>query len=291
MKTAVVTGSHGFIGSALVEALEANGVGVLECDVKFGYEVETDGYRQIEEDIKNSDVVFHLSCLTQEKAEKKPLKNWRVNIEDTRRVAEICGRHGKRLVFTSSASVYGNQKGALSENSPTMPTSNYGIAKLAAEHFVRKLAPDHAILRLSNVYGPGQTPENPYCGFIGKAFSSVLADTPLTLFDDGRQTRDWTYIDDVVAALLHYAGRFTASAFATANISSGKATSVNRVAAYIAEITDRDFGGLVMPPRSIDNIRQRKLDNTTAWAVGWQPEVSLKEGLRRTYDWWKNYED
>lgn len=291
MKTAVVTGSHGFIGSALVDALEANGV-LVDCfDVKTGYPVDRNKYSRIERSIKDSDIVFHLSCLTQELAEENYELSTATNVDDTAAIAALCGIHKKRLIFTSSASVYGNQKGALSESSPTMPTSVYGIHKLAAEHFVRKLAPDHAILRLSNVYGPGQTPDNPYCGFIGKAFSSILADTPLTLFDDGMQTRDWTYIDDVVEALLYFSEKGELGGQFTLNIANGTAFSVNQVAVQLAELTDRNLEGLVMPPRSIDNIRHRLLDISTAHAMGWGPTTSLKEGLRRTLQWWRNYED
>ena len=294
---AIVTGSHGFIGTHLCDALEANGALVKCFDTKINHGTSSIGNPWGDSHtIEQADVVFHLACLTQEKAEEEPRLNLDVNIRDTQEIARLCGRYGKRLIFTSSASVYGNQKGALSENAPLLPTSNYGIAKLAAEHFVRKLCSDHMILRLSNVYGPGQTPEdNAYCGFIGKAFHAAINGEPIPIFGDGGQTRDFTYIDDVVDALLYFGtSKRQYEGGLTLNIANGEECSVARllntmkyVAADVFPFDGKWPGYDFQSPRSIDNIRQRHLDIGTAVALGWTPETTLLGGLQRTYDWWR----
>jgi nucleoside-diphosphate-sugar epimerase len=284
---AVVTGSHGFIGRALNVALHKKGWKVSCFDPKVGRPISTGGdflYNSLEEEIKQADVVFHLSCLTQEAAELYPTLNMQTNLIDTERIARLCGEYGKRLVFTSSASVYGNQKGALREDAPLQPTSNYAIAKVAAEHFVRKHCPDHFILRLSNVYGPGQTPEdNAYCGLIGKAFHTAMRGEPIAIYGSGRQTRDFTYIDDVVDALLYF-GKTTPLPARTLNISSGREYSIWDIVAQLQKFFPRLTTEKQMP-RSIDNIERRRLSRSLAADLAWYPQTLLEEGLQRTYNW------
>jgi UDP-glucose 4-epimerase len=203
----LVTGGAGFIGSRLVKALEQRGDDVVSFDLqdKFpGSSLPNPGNLfDITED-KIWDEVYHLACVNQEEALSNPEANLWVNAYGARHMADIAKRAGARFVYTSTASVYGNQYDVPSYvGQPESPKSDYAVAKLAGEHFVKNSGADFTVFRLSNVYGPGQTTQNPYCGVVAKFFDAAMAGKPLQIIGDGSQTRDFTYVEDILPHLMN----------------------------------------------------------------------------------------
>ena len=223
------------------------------------------------------DLVYHLACVNQEEALKKPEHNLHVNAGGTHLIAKLCARYNIPLIYTSTASVYG-----ASERIPTPvdadinPQTDYAVAKLAGEHFIRNSGCDYKILRLSNVYGPGQTTENPYCGVIGKFIEQGMAGEPLTMIAPGTQTRDYTYIDDVIDVITT-----TEADNTTKNVSSGTETSVSWLAGEIIKLTGRKSGLVVIPERGIDGIMRRRL------ITDYRCPTALDEGLAKTVEWYR----
>jgi len=265
----IVTGSEGFIGKNLVARLERSGHWVYKMDTKRGLDMFTS--------LATVDVIYHLACINQEEALNKPLENLKVNAYGAKFMAEAAKRMDAKLIYTSTASVYG-----ASERIPTPvdadinPQTDYAVAKLAGEHFIRNSGCDYKILRLSNVYGPGQTTENPYCGVIGRFIEQGMAGEPLTMIAPGTQTRDYTYIDDVIDVITT-----TEADNTTKNVSSGTETSVSWLAGEIIKLTGSKSGLVVIPERGIDGIMRRRL------ITDYRCPTALSEGLARTVEWYR----
>jgi UDP-glucose 4-epimerase len=278
----ILTGSDGFIGSHLLRRLKRQGENVHCFDISHAapakYAIPY---------IDKAKIVFHLSCLTQERCESFPTTAWQTNAWDTKAIAEACAQHGVPLIYTSSCSVYGQSTTRHEESSLPKPLSTYGITKLAGEQFIRATPGlEYAILRLSNVYGPGQTPvNNLYCGFIGKAFYAASLGKPIPVIGDGQQTRDWTYVDDVLDAITLARKRWT-SLHETFNISSGESHPVRTIAEKIARVTGTEVEYHI-PFRPCDATKTRYVSNKNARTFLWEPKVSLNEGLTKTMDSWR----
>ena len=159
-----------------------------------------------------------------------------------------------RVVYSSSASVYGNPRSIpINEDDPLWTLSPYAVSKLGGENYCTAFSESYglrvATVRYSNVYGPGQRPDNPYCGVVSKFLVEAHAGRPITIHGDGEQTRDYTYIDDAVEATLLAAvhPRAEGEVF---NVGTGIETSVNRLAASIGEALERrDRPSPRRPPR------------------------------------------
>lgn len=274
----LVTGSHGFIGSQLVKALKERGDDVFESDLKIGTGIFADPKEMLE---LNGlwDEIYHLACINQEEAVEEPIQSIVTNAHLAREMALMAKRKGARLVYTSTASVYGNQdQQPIGSGRRPAPKSDYAVAKLAGEHFVRLFKPDAAIIRLSNVYGPGQTTENPYCGVVAKFFESALHGQPLKIYGNGTQTRDFTYVDDVVGHLMDN------SLTGTLNCSYGAETDINTLARKICNLIGRYTGVDRSDPRPVDGIDRRVLRSDLICGT------SLDCGLRKTLQWLQDEE-
>lgn len=276
----LVTGSEGFIGKNLVKLLEDEGHEVDGWDSKIGRDLSslTDDYET------DADVIYHLACINQMEAVGLPLSNLTVNAYYTKELAEMAARIGAKFVYTSTASVYGN-----AEVIPTpvdaklQPLTDYAVAKLAGEFFVQNSGADWTILRLSNVYGPYQTVDNPYCGVIGRFFDQARKGEPLTIIGDGSQTRDFTYIDDVLHAIKEVSRLdgwkgWSQYEGGIINVSSGNQVPIFGLARRINAL----YGGdalKTIPERAIDGVTHRAL------LPGFQAATSLQEGLEKTKAW------
>jgi UDP-glucose 4-epimerase len=286
----LVTGSHGFIGSQLVLALKERGDTVFECD--FDRMDEDHGplyfddalnwpksyfFRNPKNKDEYLDEIYHLACVNQEAAVYDNERNLRVNALAAQKWAGIARDFGARFVYTSTASVYGN-----SDYIPTPsyrrenPKSDYAVAKLAGEHFVLNSGADFTIFRLSNVYGPGQTTDNPYCGVVAKFFESKMTENTFRTIGDGSQTRDFTYVEDILPHLMNPELK------GVLNCSHGKEISVNEVAASISVVVD-GLGPrptyIHLPERPVDGIQRRCLISDVTCPT------DLQTGLQKTYDW------
>jgi UDP-glucose 4-epimerase len=265
----IVTGSHGFIGMNLCKRLNKLGIFTHEVDLK----VNRDLFSIPNDVFKEARAIFHLACMNQEVAEREPISNLITNADSCQFLAERAKVFDLPLYYTSSCSVYGQAKTIpTSTLTKTNPLTGYAVAKLAGEQLIRISGCRYKIFRLSNVYGPYQTPDNPYCGVIGKFVDSYLENQPLRVIAPGSQTRDFTYVDDVVNAILTNDLPING----TFNVSHGREYSVMHLATLL------NNGIEIIPKRSVDLVNRRCLVSDYKCPTG------LETGLQKTIEWYRN---
>jgi UDP-glucose 4-epimerase len=301
--TSLVTGGAGFIGSNLVRALLERGDDVrvldnfstgrrgnlagLEREVEV-VEGELRSYERVHAAVRGCELVFHLGALgSVPRSVQDPLTTSAVNVEGTMNVLLAARDEGvRRVVFASSSSVYGNTAELpLRESMATDPISPYGVAKLAAERycvsFSRVYSFETVVLRYFNVFGPRQDPTSQYAAVVPLFITAIAAGRPVTIFDDGEQSRDFTYVDNVVAANLRAADAEGVSG-RILNISAGTPTTVNELAETISRLLGKTLEKTYLPARPGD-LRNSWADAAEARdALGWELHVGLEDGLRLT---------
>src|SRR5262245_17380066 len=301
---ALVTGGVGFIGSNLVRALLARGDEVrvldnfstgsrrnlagLERDVEI-VEGELRSYERVHNAVRGTEIVFHLGALgSVPRSVQDPLTSSAVNIEGTLNV-QLAARDEsvRRVVFASSSSIYGNQPELpLLESMAPDPISPYGVAKLAAERYCVSFSRvyhsfETVVLRYFNVFGPRQDPTSQYAAVVPLFVTAIAVGQPITIFDDGEQSRDFTYVDNVVAANLLAADAEGVSG-QIFNISGGAPTSVNALAETIGRLLGKPVERQYLAPRAGD-LRNSWADIGVARSsLGFDPQIDLEEGLKRT---------
>jgi UDP-glucose 4-epimerase len=295
---AVVTGGAGFIGSHVVDALLRRGdeVHVLDNLATGRRENVADGARLHVADIRSAcnavfdevrpETCFHLAAQADVRVSVvQPGFDADVNVLGTIAVLEAARRHGTKVVFSSTGgAIYGECDGPAGEDAPRRPLAPYGTAKLAAEEYLQTFnrlhGSRHVVLRFANVYGPRQ--ESNLEGGVVSIFMRVLADggTP-QIFGDGRQTRDFVYVEDVVGATLAAEG----SAEGVFNVGSGVETSVLELYDAVGRVAGRDVEAELAPERP-GEIRRSVLDAGRAERkLGWRPAHGLESGLAATWAW------
>jgi UDP-glucose 4-epimerase len=299
---ALVTGGAGFIGSNLVRALVERGDEVRVLDnFSTGYrenldrldvetiEGELRSYERVHAAVRGVEVVYHLGALgSVPRSVQDPLTSSAVNVEGTLNVLLAARDEGiRRVVFSSSTSVYGSSRSLpTAESEPPDPISPYGVAKLAAERYCVSFSRiydsfETVVLRYFNVYGPRQSPLSQYAAVIPLFVEAIAAGEPIVVHGDGEQSRDFTYVGNVVEATLR-AGDAPGASGRIFNVASGEPASVNRVADTIARILGREVERRFLPPRAGD-IRDSWADISAARETfGYEPRVTLEEGLQRT---------
>ena len=302
MTKVLVTGGAGFIGSNLVRALLERGEQVRVLDnFSTGSRANLDGleveivegelrsYERVHNAVRGTETVFHLGALgSVPRSVQDPLTSSAVNVEGTLNVLLAARDEGvQRVVYSSSTSVYGTSREMpTSEASPPDPISPYGVAKLAAERYCVAFSRvydsfETVVLRYFNVFGPRQSPFSQYAAVIPLFITAIAAGDPVTIHGDGEQSRDFTYVDNVVDATMRAAGAQGANGRAF-NVAGGAPASVNHVAETIGGILGKPVEKRFEPPRSGD-IRDSWADLAAAREVlGYEPSVSLEDGLRRT---------
>jgi UDP-glucose 4-epimerase len=302
----VVTGGAGFVGSRIVARLVAAGADVLVLDdfstgartnlsdSAGGFEL-VDGsvadFELVHEALRGRDIVIHAAARNIVLSTQNPRDDFAVNIGGTLNVL-LSARElqPSRIVYTSSASVYGNPRYLpIAEEDPVNLLSPYAVSKFAGEGYCHAFYESYnlptAVVRYSNVFGLGQTPENPYCGVVAKFFEAAMANEPPQIHGDGEQTRDYTYVEDAVTATLSVAVSPRAPGQAY-NVGTGRETSVNRLARLIVEITGASVEPRHVDRRDIDNIRRRVVNiEKIRRELRWSPTVTVEQGLRETYAW------
>jgi UDP-glucose 4-epimerase len=298
---ALVTGGAGFIGSNLVDALVGNGDDVVVVDnLASGYaENVHPAARLIEGDVADADlmaaaiegveVVFHLAAA---RAVQHPLATDRANTTGTLTVLEAARQAGvRRVVSTSSSSVYGGAEiTPTPESAPLLPRSPYAVSKLAAEHYARVYWELHGLetvsIRLFNVFGPRQRPDSQYAAVIPIFIDAIRAGSTLEIHGDGKQSRDFTYIDNAVAGFLAAsqapAERCAGHAY---NIAVGGEHSLLDLLAALERIIGSPAHAVHVEPRPGD-VRRSCADFSAAVEdLGWSPGIDFEEGLARTVTW------
>jgi UDP-glucose 4-epimerase len=299
----LVTGGAGFVGGALTRRLVAAGARVTVLDDLFTGQAEaiptgaefvegsvTDR-TLVDELVAANGLVFHLAARNIVASTANPRDDFETNIGGTLNVL-LAARASRvdRIVYASSASVYGNPRSIpINEDDHLTLLSPYAVSKLGGENYCTAFYESYglpiACVRYSNVYGPGQRPDNPYSGVVSKFFADAYAGVPVSIHGDGEQTRDYTFIDDAVEATLLAAihPRAEGEVF---NVGTGIETSVNALAAGIGEALGKIVEVRHVDRRDIDNIRRRVVNIEKARRMlRWTPQVTLDRGLARTAEW------
>ena len=304
----VVTGGAGFIGSNTVDELVRRGESVVVLDdLSAGKEDNLSEIRNKITFIKGSindleavrramheaDFVLHLAARTSvPRSVKDPLETNKVNIEGTLNVL-VAARDAKvkRVVLAASSSAYGETPTLPKvESMQPEPISPYGVTKYVGELYAQTFGKVYGLqnvsLRYFNVFGPRQDPGSPYSGVLSKFCTAFLEGTEPVVFGDGEQTRDFTYIDNVVQANL-LACEAPAASGRVINVGTGERISLNQTLELLREISGNKLEAKYEPTREGD-IRDSQADITSARELlGYEPTVNFSEGLRLTFAWYQ----
>jgi UDP-glucose 4-epimerase len=304
----LVTGGAGFVGSNIVRRLleldasvavlddfytgneENLPVGTPKLEVIRGSVTDFDLVRDV---VKEVGVVIHEAARNIIVSTRNPREDYEVNIGGTLNVLLAVREAAvRRTVYSSSASVYGNPRYLpINEDDATNMLSPYAVSKFAGENYCKAFYESYglstSVVRYSNVFGPGQRPDNPYCGVVSKFFETAMNNEALRIHGDGEQTRDFTYVDDAVEATLLAA--FSPKAEGQVyNVGTGRETTISQLARVIITLTGAAVEPVYVDRRDIDNIRRRVVNiEKIRRELRWAPSVTVEQGLRRTYLWLK----
>jgi nucleoside-diphosphate-sugar epimerase len=303
---ALVTGGAGFIGSALVHALlDVGHEVVILDDLSTGSRWNLDGVEAVqlrEGDIRDpgavreatggSEVVFHLAALPSvARSMADPVTTHRVNVDGTVNVLMAARDLGvRRLVYTSSSSVYGDTPTLPKhEEMPVQPRSPYAAAKLSGEAYCRAFDASFDLetvsLRPFNVFGPRQDPDSPYAAVIPRFVTAMRAGQRPEIFGDGRQSRDFTYVDNLVEALMLGADAGPEATGEVVNVGCGGRTSLLELVAALNELLGTELDPVFADRRSGDVRDSEASVEKAGRLIGYRPIVDVHEGLRRTVGW------
>jgi UDP-glucose 4-epimerase len=307
MAVCLVTGGAGFIGSHLTDALVARGHPVRVLDnLSTGSKANLDQVRDkvqlIEGDItdpatvqaatRGAELVFHQAALASvPRSVADPLSTHRVCVDGTLNVL-LAARDAKarRVIYAASSSAYGNSVSLPKrETDPTAPLSPYAVAKLAGEHYCAAFSEVYGMetvrLRYFNVFGPRQPPDSPYAAVIPLFIEAILAGRRPTIHGDGQQSRDFTYVDDVIQANL-LAAEAKGVSGKVYNLACGRRTSLLELVTAINALLGKRIEPLHDEPRPGD-VKHSQADITCAQRdLGYAPRVSTEDGLRRCVEYY-----
>jgi nucleoside-diphosphate-sugar epimerase len=302
----LVTGGGGFIGSHTVDRLLADGheVRVLDnfatgrrenllevlSDVDL-VEGDIQSYERVSNAVRGCEIVIHQGALPSvPRSVQDPLTSNATNVTGTLNVLLASRDFGvKRVIYASSSSIYGaNPELPKHERLVPQPISPYAVAKLAGEGFCRSFwevfGLETVALRYFNVFGPRQDPGSPYSGVISLFATALLEGRRPTIYGDGEQTRDFTYVANVVDGVLR-ACEAPKAAGQVVNVATGGRISLNELLRTMNQLLGSDIQAIYEEPRAGD-VKDSQADISKAWTLlGYEPTVSLEEGLRRTLEW------
>ncbi|MCA1579463.1 MAG: SDR family oxidoreductase [Acidobacteria bacterium] len=308
--TALVTGGAGFIGSHIAAALSAVGARVRVLDDlstghrenldEIGGDIEFIQGSVADEDVLQNaldgvEVVFHEAAIPSvPRSVEAPRQTHIASVDGTFSLLLAARDNNvRRVVYAASSSAYGDQPTLpKAEQMLPDPLSPYAVAKLVGEYycqvFTRVYGLETVSLRYFNVFGPRQDPSSQYSGVVSRFISSLLGDERPVIFGDGEQSRDFTYIDNVVAANLSAANAPGASG-KVINVANGERITLNELLAELKDLTGKqDVTAEYREPR-VGDVRHSLADNSMARELlGFESKVGLREGLKRTIDWWKS---
>ena len=297
---ALVTGGAGFIGSHLVDGLiqEGHEVHVLDNLISGSagnvhpdaalhvMDIRDDGIGQLLAELKPDYVFHHAAQVDVQRSIRNPAEDAGINLIGTINLLEGCAEAKvKKVIYASSCALYGDSPHPLTEEGhPMQPTSYYGISKGTPELYLQVYAELHGLrysaLRYANVYGPRQTAKGEG-GVIAIFLNRMRQGKPLIVFGDGRQSRDFVYVKDVVRANLAAIG---AADDRVMNVSTAVSTTVNELIAILASIHGHELPVIHKPARSGDILHSCLSNRRAGEWMGWEPAYSLRQGLLESYD-------
>jgi nucleoside-diphosphate-sugar epimerase len=309
MSRYIVTGGAGFIGSALVRALirePDSEVVVLDnlltgkmenleevlARVRF-HNLDINDYDAVAPLVAGADVVFHMAAIPSvPRSIHEPVASHAANVDGTFQLLRACvDGKARRVVYAASSSAYGDTEALpKTESMRPRPLSPYAAQKLMGEHYCAAFSYCHGIetvaLRFFNIYGPRQDPSSPYSGVISVFMRCLLERRSPTIYGDGEQSRDFTYVEDVVE-LCRKAARVPGVSGNVYNGGNGGRYTLNRTWALLQAIEGVSIPAVHGPPRPGD-VRHSQADTTAAMHdLGHAPLYSFEQGLRRTLDWYR----
>jgi UDP-N-acetylglucosamine/UDP-N-acetyl-alpha-D-glucosaminouronate 4-epimerase len=302
----LVTGGAGFIGSSIAAALLASGerVRILD-DFSTGRRENVSSLpgrfelvegtiadpETVSRSMRGAEVVFHQAAIPSVvRSVENPQPTMLVGVQGTTVVLDVARHAGvKRVIFAASSAAYGDTPTLPKvESMEPRPLSPYAASKLTGEHLMRIFADlfglETVSLRYFNIFGPRQDPNSEYAAVIPKFISAARRGVRPIVFGDGEQTRDFCYIDNAVRANLLAAATPRALRGEVVNIACGERTSLKQLLAYIGELAGKPLDPEHRPARSGD-VRDSMADVRAAAALlGYEPRVTVREGLKRTYE-------
>ncbi|MEK7556424.1 MAG: NAD-dependent epimerase/dehydratase family protein [Patescibacteria group bacterium] len=281
---ALGTGATGFVGAHLVRQLQVQGVEVATFSLPEGDITDVEAVERAVEEAK-PEVIFHLAAYGTFGHEKDVPRMVAVNITGTYHLLSAAVKHGcTRFIFAASAKEYATSRVPITEDTPLSPWDDYAVTKAAATFFCRLFSEKHdisvSVLRLSPVFGPGDSPSR----FVLTAVRAALEGTPFTI-SVGPLVRNFTYIDDVVEVYLLASVR-SGEKYEEFNVAADEAHSFEDILQAIEQVTGKKISRQVTPyPGKGDD--SWVLDNSKAKRLlAWEPGVTLEEGIRRTVEWY-----
>ncbi|MEM4808963.1 MAG: NAD-dependent epimerase/dehydratase family protein [Desulfurococcaceae archaeon] len=298
-----VTGGAGFIGGHIAIYLAEKGFDVVvidnleRCNEYIVSLLENHGIPIVKADVRSFEccggfnIVIHTAAyINVAESMERPVEYLDNNVIGVARIAHGCIKAGCKLIYTSSASVYGNPvKLPISEEHPINPLSPYGLSKylgeLVIKHFEKIYNLKHIILRLFNVYGPGQS--GAYAGVVGAFIERALRNKPLVIYGDGNNTRDFVYVKDVAEVIYRFINKdmITGDVY---NVGTGVSTSIKELALLVKRLVNRDVDIIYEAERPGD-IKNSYADNRKLISAINMVFTPLETGLRYTIDSMKGY--
>jgi nucleoside-diphosphate-sugar epimerase len=281
----LVTGGKGFLGKRLIPVLIKKGYKVKSFDIVDSQDITKP--QQIERAIKNCDIVMHLAAVADlNYAREHPKETMDVNILGTINVLEGCRKYKKDLIFASTCCVYGNpDTHPVDENTFPKPTEIYAHSKLAGEHLIlgysKHFGIRYNILRLATFYGPEMRPALAPYVFL----SRVMKGEPIEIHGTGKQTRTFTYVDDIVDGIVAVLKSGVWNEII--NITTEEETSVLKLAKLAMKIVGRKVPLKFVADRPGQIKKEQILARKAKKLLGWEAKISMEEGLRLTYEWMK----
>jgi nucleoside-diphosphate-sugar epimerase len=306
----VVTGGAGFIGSHIAAALSKSGARVrvlddlstghrenleeIGGDVDFIHGSVADE-ALVSKALEGAEVVFHEAAIPSvPRSVEAPRQTHVASVDGT--FSLLCAARDqkvRRVVYAASSSAYGDQPTLpKSEQMLPDPLSPYAVAKLVGEYycsvFTRVYGLETVSLRYFNVFGPRQDPTSQYSGVVSRFISALHENGRPVIYGDGEQSRDFTYIDNIVAANLS-AATAPGAPGKVINVANGERITLNQLLAELKELTGRQEVSAEYAEPRVGDVRHSLADNTLARELlGYESKVGLREGLQRTIDWWKS---
>jgi UDP-glucose 4-epimerase len=307
----LITGGAGFIGSNLAHALVARGESVRILDdfsagrtqnlsgIEDRIEILRGDIRDpatVARAVEGIEFILHQAALNSNpRSIKEPGPTNAVNVAGTLMLLEGARAAGvRRVVYASSSSVYGDTPGLpKTEDMVLAPMAPYGVSKLAAEYYCRVFTQVYGLetvsLRYFNVFGPRQHPDSEYAAVIPRFLRRMLAGKQPVIFGDGEHSRDFTPVENVVAANL-LAAETAQGIGEVFNIAGGSPSTLNQLAAWLNQLLGTSLAPVYEPPRPADIRHSYASIQKAERVLGYRPNVQVQEGLRQTVEWFKAHE-